>query len=329
MTETFDLRWLALREPVDHAARRRSAVALAALRAALRAPDCREADAGAPADARAPLAVLDLGAGSGSNLRFLAPRLGGRQHWVPCDHDARLLTAAIRSTARWAASQAPHRVAVDAAPASRALPATGDFGAGRFTVHRDDGPNPWSAEVSPLQVDLRTLDRLPADRARLVTASALLDLVGDAWLRALVARCTAARAAVLWALDVDGRVRIVPADRADRIVRRDLERDTRRDKGFGPALGARAGARAAALLSAAGYRVVRSRSDWRIGASHAALAEALLAGWASAASAARPSRSRVHAGWLRRRRSTLARRRLHVLLGHTDVAAWPLLLPES
>lgn len=323
MTETFDARWLALREPVDHAARRRSAAMLAALRAALRTPEGPGTDRDASGDSAVPLGVLDLGAGTGSNLRFLAPRLGGRQRWHPCDHDARLLSGAARLTVAWAARQVAHRPGASTpALSASAQGSSGETWASSFTVSAGEGADRWSADVHPLQVDLRTLGRLPIDRAGLVTASALLDLVGEAWLRELVARCAAARVAVLWALDVDGRVRIAPADPADRIVRRDFARDAARDKGFGRALGARAGPRAATLLAAAGYRVIRTRSDWRIGASHAALADALLAGWAAAASAASPARARIHAGWLRRRRATLARRRLRLQLGHTDVAAW-------
>ena len=59
--ETFTLDWLALREPVDH--RSRSELALAGLRDWWRA--------------RRASRVVDLGCGTGSNLRYLAPRLAG------------------------------------------------------------------------------------------------------------------------------------------------------------------------------------------------------------------------------------------------------------
>ncbi len=75
MTELFDADWLALREPVDH--RSRPTAMLAPLQAWLQRHDS--------------LQVLDLGSGRGSNLRYLAPRLSGRQHWWLLDHDAGLL----------------------------------------------------------------------------------------------------------------------------------------------------------------------------------------------------------------------------------------------
>ena len=75
----FDEAWLALREPIDHAARSRS---LAARFAAAQGP--------------APY-VVDLGAGSGSNLRYLAPLLPPTQRWLLVDHDPALLAVAAHA----------------------------------------------------------------------------------------------------------------------------------------------------------------------------------------------------------------------------------------
>jgi hypothetical protein len=71
--------WLALREPADAAAR--STELAERLRQYL------------PAAGR--LVVHDLGGGSGSMGRWLAPRLPGPQHWVLHDHDADLLELAL------------------------------------------------------------------------------------------------------------------------------------------------------------------------------------------------------------------------------------------
>jgi SAM-dependent methyltransferase len=75
MNETFAAAWLDLREPVDH--RSRAAEVLAPLRRWW--------------TARGASSVLDLGCGTGSNLRYLAPRLPGPQRWTSVDHDAVLL----------------------------------------------------------------------------------------------------------------------------------------------------------------------------------------------------------------------------------------------
>lgn len=73
--DTFSAGWLALREPVDH--RTRSEALLEPLAAEWERRGWRR--------------VVDLGAGTGSNARYLAPRLPGPQEWVLVDHDADLL----------------------------------------------------------------------------------------------------------------------------------------------------------------------------------------------------------------------------------------------
>src|SRR5262245_34965818 len=67
--------WLALRERFDHAAR--SGVLTRAVADHL--PRGR------------PIRVVDLGTGTGSNVRYLAPRLERRQEWLLVDGDAAVL----------------------------------------------------------------------------------------------------------------------------------------------------------------------------------------------------------------------------------------------
>ncbi|PRY18321.1 SAM-dependent methyltransferase [Kineococcus rhizosphaerae] len=81
--ENFDPDWLALREPADHAARSRRLEELLAARCA----------------GAARLRIVDLGAGSGSTYRHLAPRLvelgvDAEQDWLFVDHDEALLARA-------------------------------------------------------------------------------------------------------------------------------------------------------------------------------------------------------------------------------------------
>lgn len=76
--DVFAAGWLAMREPVDH--RTRSEALLAPLATEWRSRGWRR--------------VLDLGAGTGSNARYLAPRLPGPQRWVLVDHDPGLLERA-------------------------------------------------------------------------------------------------------------------------------------------------------------------------------------------------------------------------------------------
>ncbi|HAS52552.1 MAG TPA: SAM-dependent methyltransferase [Gammaproteobacteria bacterium] len=74
----FSVEWLALREPVDAVSRHAELTA--------RLIDWRRSRWG-----EQPLSVLDLGSGTGANGRFLAPRLGGVQHWRLVDDDPTLL----------------------------------------------------------------------------------------------------------------------------------------------------------------------------------------------------------------------------------------------
>ena len=76
----FSAEWLALREPADHAARS----------AKLR--DCLISQLGT----RDVLRITDLGCGTGSNLRALAPALPVRQEWLCVDYDQDLLDEAAR-----------------------------------------------------------------------------------------------------------------------------------------------------------------------------------------------------------------------------------------
>jgi len=193
----FDPEWLALREPYDHAARD---------------PELPARFAASLGDAPT---IVDLGCGTGSNLRYLAPRLGREQSWICVDHDQLLLRAAIDRIRAWAT-----------APGWSLAPAPGGIG-----VAAPD----FSIRVRLCAHDLARgpPPDLPAGAS--VSASALLDLASAAWLDAFAGRCR--QRPLLLALSFDGRLEFSPADEDDEEVRRRFLRHQRTDKGFGPALG--------------------------------------------------------------------------------------------
>ena len=87
--ETFDAAWLTLREDLDHDSRDPALVDLL-VEWQRESVDPPGATGDGTAVTRVFTRVLDLGSGTGSNLRYLAPRLPGRQQWLLLDHDAAL-----------------------------------------------------------------------------------------------------------------------------------------------------------------------------------------------------------------------------------------------
>lgn len=183
-----------------------------------------------------------------------------------------------------------------------------------------------NATSRTMRLDLASeLHRLPFDGCTLVTATALIDLVGAAWLQSLVTACATARVALLLALNVDGRWGWRPALRGDALAMRLFEAHQQRDKGFGPALGPRAVAVAARACRAAGYRVRSARSDWHLDAAAdpaaADMQRRLIDGIAGAAMEQAPQHAAALRDWRMRRLRAADRATLRV--GHIDLAALP------
>ncbi|MFF6994735.1 SAM-dependent methyltransferase [Streptomyces sp. NPDC008313] len=178
-------RWLELRESADASARAREL--LDPLRVRL---------TNLPGRAKG-LVIHDLGCGTGSMGRWLAPRLDGAQHWVMHDRDPYLLHFATAGAPRAAADGS--RVTV--------------------TTQRGD------------------LGRLTADAlagASLVTASALLDVLTQDEIDTLAAACAGAGCPALLTLSVVGRVELAPADPLDAEIAEAFNAHQRRGDLLGP-----------------------------------------------------------------------------------------------
>ena len=285
----FSADWLALREPFDAAAR--STALIAELRAHL--PE---------GTATAPLEVVDLGAGAGSNLRYLAPLLGGEQSWRLVDNDRALLDAALAATRVWAEARG-----ADVQQQRSAL-----------TVRAAD----FVCQVHCEQRDLRDIAGVNLPARSLVTAAALLDLVSAKWLEALARRTTAALAHVCFVLTYDGRSVCTPADSEDAAVLALFNRHQRGDKGFGPALGPAAASAATSAFARRSYHLSVRPSDWRIGPRDAAMQHALLDGWLGAALEMAPDRAGELTAWHDRRRGLVAAGSSALSVGHVDLVGW-------
>ncbi|MEU6086683.1 methyltransferase domain-containing protein [Streptomyces sp. NPDC047085] len=177
--------WLRLRESADAAARAEEL--LQSLRTRL----------AGPADRAGGLVVHDLGCGTGSMGRWLAPRLDGAQHWVLHDRDPYLLHFAAVASPRAAA----------------------------------DGSG-VSVETRRGDVARLTPDALAG--ASLVTASALLDVLTEEEIEALAAACAGAGCPALLTLSVAGRVELTPSDPLDAEITVAFNAHQRRNGLLGP-----------------------------------------------------------------------------------------------
>jgi hypothetical protein len=271
--------WLALREPADSAARD---------------PELAAITAEGLGDER-PLVIRDLGCGSGSLGRWLAPQLPGPQRWVLHDRDAELLGRA-----------------------EAGLPATAADG------------TPVTALIE--HGDLTDLDAAQLACTSLVAASALLDLLTAEEVDALADACTAAGCAALLTLSVTGSVGFFPAEPLDSVFGAAFDAHQRRtvesESGSRRLLGPDAGATAEQAFAKRGAMTEVRSSSWRLGPGWAGrewaeLTEEWLRGWIAAACAQQPDLEAFAADYLHRRISASAAGELRVVVGHLDVLALP------
>lgn len=283
----FSADWLALREPADFAAR------------AARLPDALVGSL----LRHDVVSALDVACGTGSNVRYLAERLPVRQDWLLVDVDQALLAQMSACMRQWADARG-YQIGVE----------------GDRVVLRGD--RLW-CRIGTRRADLVDLtDATIFDGRRLVTASAMLDLVSEGWLRQLTQCCRERNATALFALNYDGRIICSPEEPEDELVRHLVNQHQRIDKGFGPALGPDASEAAERLLAGAGYQVQRQPSDWVLSPDARGLQRALVEGWAHAAAELAPKQSASIGRWKSRRLSHIRRGESRFTVGHQDVAAW-------
>ena len=265
--------WLALREPADAAARSTELVEM--LRAHL------------PTDG---LVVHDLGCGTGSMARWLAPQLLGPQRWVLHDRDAELL--------EHAAAHPPRR-------ARR-------------------GPRP---SVVTRSGDITRLAPGDLDGASLITASALIDMFTADELARFVTLCARAGCPVLVTLSVVGRVEIDPVDPYDRQVEDAFNAHQRRQRAGAPLLGPDAASAAVDRFRQKGLEVEVRPSPWCLGPDRSDLAVAWFEGWVGAAREQVPGLAEAAGAYAARRLAGLARGAAAVTVHHVDLLVLPARQP--
>jgi hypothetical protein len=247
--------------------------------------------------------ALDLCTGTGSNLRYLLDRLSGEQQWLVVDRDVTLLKEVPKRLSSWARVR------------NRSIRTDG-------CVTRIDGDG-FSCAVATREMNLNRLDTALFEGLDLVTASALLDLVSESWLRLLAERCRDARAAALFTITYNGGSSCDPVEPEDEMVRELMNLHQRNDKGLGgPAAGPDAGRVAERAFADAGYCVESAPSDWVIEPAAAAFQRMLIQGWAQAATEMAPSQRGAIDNWLRRRLAHVEAGRSRIVVNHVDMVAW-------
>ncbi len=284
----FSPDWLAQREPLDSAAR-----------------DAGLANDFAAAIADTPRRIIDLGAGTGANLRALAPVIGGDQDWLLVDKDPVLLQAQRREIARWAAA---HRWGIreDAS------------GAIELTV----GPARWRVRSQHLDLQA-SLEQLALQDCDGLTTTAFLDLVSLDWIDRLCHLLSRSPCPFLATLSVDGQRRWQPAMTDDRRLHQAFAQHQMSDKGFGAALGTAAVDEMALRLDRLGFTVATARSDWQIAGGHPALLGQMIDEALAVGCELEPGATFAFTDWAARRHAQLATGMLTLTIGHRDLLALP------
>jgi hypothetical protein len=235
----------------------------------------------------APLVVHDLGCGTGSMMRWLAPLLFGPQRWTAHDRDEELLAVLSAS-----------------APV------------------RDSEGMPVTVDIHPC--DLAQLHPGELADASLITASAVLDIMSVTELERLVEICLAVGCPALLALSVTGRVELRPRDPRDERIQHAFNAHQRRITSDGRRLsGPDTVSTATTLFTHRGATVLSAPSVWRLGASDDALINEWLSGWVGAACEQDPALAGSADDYLQRRMSALAEGHLDVMVHHRDLLIVP------
>ena len=277
----FSASWLALREPVDHRSRNMRLRSQLASELAKRVPRDQV------------LRITDLGCGTGSNLRALAPGLHPRQSWRLVDYDSALLAEARSQLVAWA----------DRSDASQE----------NIMLHKDGCDISVVFEQRDLNLQLEDVLGLPAD---LVTAAAFFDLVSEPWIERF---CRALSMMFYTVLTYDGQEQWLPQHPADARMREAFHAHQSTDKGFGVATGPRATDVMCNCLVKAGFQVERAPSPWLLSQQgDQALMSALAEGSARAVSETGRVSAADIKSWLLARQQAQS-----CVVGHEDLLAVP------
>lgn len=253
----FSPEWLSLREPIDHRSRNQDLQAqvinyLAKIKTVY------------PGSVR----LTDLGSGTGSNLRALAPHLSAVQHWTLTDYDLELLHTARNTLLAWADSEIAHNPLRSTVATSAEIKP--------LSIIKENKKIIVEFRCVDLNKDYRTILDEPAD---IITAAAFFDLVAEPWLSKF---CAYLSKPLYTVLTYDGIEIWSPPEIMDVDILKVFHQHQITDKGFGSALGPAASNRMQSLLQDFHFNTVCASSPWVLNDHDHNLIEQLAIGTAGA-----------------------------------------------
>jgi hypothetical protein len=274
VSSQFQADWLSLREPVDHAARSQALLEQLSTRPLPSGP------------------IVDLGAGHGSNLRYLARRLESGMDWLLLDQDDALLRQALANR-----------------PTTQ----------GQVTCRRVD-----LAELAELNLPRPALVTASAllDLASADWLGQLVECARHWQSPMLMALSVDGRREFM---EPDGRALSRGLDEACVLAFNQHQRQAK-GLGAGQALGPDAAEALQSALLDQGFEVQLAAADWQLRAGSeiaSTLGQALLDGWHEAVSETGQINKAALASWHRDRRKGLLTGQLGLRVGHLDLLALP------
>ncbi len=253
----FSAEWLSLREPIDHRSRNQALqTKVLHYLAQVNTVDPRSVH------------ITDLGSGTGSNLRALAPHLSSLQYWTLVDYDQTLLHVARSTLLAWADSE------IDM-PAIESLDAH-SMSVKPLSILKQNKTIIVKFKRIDLLNDYPTILNEPTD---LITAAAFFDLVAEPW---LIKFCAFLTKPLYTVLTYDGIEKWSPPEIIDAEILKEFHQHQRTDKGFGGALGPAAAKCLQSLLHDQHFTTICAPSPWILDHQDRTLIQQLTMGTAQA-----------------------------------------------
>jgi len=180
-----------------------------------------------------------------------------------------------------------------------------------------------SHRLETYELDLTDIAGLPLEGTRLITASALFDLVSADFIDKIVAALQSQQqpVGIYTALNYDGVTCWAPAHPLDEVVLDAFNRDQHRDKGFGVSLGPHAVPYMEQVLESSGFTVFTVNSPWVLEGNCRKLVNALISGIGDAVAGDSALAAEELQCWVEFRMANSAKGTC--IVGHKDLLALP------